>query len=59
MTHVHRRFAGEQVKILYQGYCQGNLSRSDVEEMLGMGKTRFLALLKSYRQDAQAFLIDY
>ena len=41
MTQVHKRFTVEQVKVLFQGYCQGNLSRKDVEDMLGIGKTRF------------------
>lgn len=59
MTQVHKRFTVEQVKVLLQGYCQGNLSRCDVEEMLGIGKTRFFALLKAYRQDPVAFSIDY
>jgi hypothetical protein len=59
MTQVHKRFTAEQVKVLFQGYCQGNLSRSDVEEMLGIGKTRFFALLKTYRQDPGAFSIAY
>jgi transposase len=59
MTQVHKRFTAEQVKILFQGYCQGNLSRPDIEEMLAIGKTRFFALLKSYRQDPEAFSIDY
>ncbi len=36
MTQVHKRFTAEQVKVLLQGYCQGNLSRSDIEEMLGI-----------------------
>ena len=59
MTQVHKRFTVEQVKVLFQGYCQGNLSRSDVEEMLGIGKTRFFALLKTYRRDPGAFSIAY
>jgi hypothetical protein len=59
MTQVHKRFTAEQVKILFQGYCQGNLSRSEVEEMLGIGKTRFFALLKTYRQDPDVFSIAY
>jgi hypothetical protein len=59
MTQVHKRFTAEQVKVLFQGYCQGNLSRPDVEEMLGIGKTRFFALLKIYRQDTDAFSVDY
>jgi hypothetical protein len=34
MTQVHKRFTVEQVKVLFQGYCQGNLYRKDVEDML-------------------------
>jgi hypothetical protein len=59
MTQVHKRFTAEQVKVLFQGYCQGNLSRPDVEELLGIGKTRFFALLKTYHQDPDAFSIAY
>jgi transposase len=59
MTQVHKRFTAEQVKVLFQGYCQGNLSRPEVQEMLGIGKTRFFALLKAYRQDPHAFTIAY
>ena len=29
MTQVHKRFTVEQVKVLFQGYLQGNLSRAD------------------------------
>ncbi len=57
MTQVHKRFTVEQVKVLFQGYLQGNLSRAEVESMLEIGKTRFFALLKAYRQDPQAFCI--
>jgi transposase len=57
MTQVHKRFTAEQIKVLFQGYCHGNLSRSNIEEMLGIGKTRFFALLKTYRQDPEAFSI--
>jgi transposase len=59
MTQIHKRFTAEQVKVLFQGYCQGNLSRPDVEDMLGIGKTRFFALLKAYRQTLDTFSIDY
>lgn len=59
MTQVHKRFTVDQVKVLFQGYCQGNLSRLDVEEMLGIGKTRFFTLLKAYRCDAAGFSIAY
>jgi hypothetical protein len=59
MTQVHKRFTGEQVKILFQGYCQGNLSRSEIEEVLEIGKTRFFKLVKDYRNHPDTFSIDY
>lgn len=59
MTQVHKRFTIEQVKVLFQGYCQGSLSRSEVADLLGIGKTRFFALLKAYRQSPETFSIAY
>lgn len=59
MTQIHKRFTVEQVQVLFQGYLQGNLSRAEVEDLLKIGKTRFFALLKAYRQDPQAFTIAY
>lgn len=59
MTQIHKRYTVEQVKMLFQGYIQGNLSRAEIEQMLEIGKTRFFVLLKAYRQDQGAFAIDY
>ena len=51
MSQIHKRFTDEQVKVLFQGYCQGQLARTDLQDLLGIGKSRFFALLKAYRQD--------
>jgi hypothetical protein len=59
MTHLHKRFTDDQVKVLLNGYCQGLLGRSEVQEMLEIGKTRFFALLTEYRQDPEAFSVAY
>lgn len=59
MDQLHRRFTNEQVKFLFEMYCHGLLESRDVQEMLDIGKTRFFALLKEYRQDAEAFSISY
>jgi len=59
MSQIHRRFTDEQVKVLFQGYCQGQLARIDLQELLGIGKSRFFALLKVYRQDPEGFTIAY
>lgn len=59
MGQIHKRFTNEQVRVLFQGYVQGKLSRADLEEMMGIGKTRFFALLKEYRQDPASFSLAY
>jgi hypothetical protein len=59
MVQVHRRFTDEQVKVLFQGYCRGQFRRTDVQDLLGIGKSRFFALLKVYRQDPQEFSVAY
>jgi hypothetical protein len=59
MTHLHKRFTDGQVKVLLHGYCQGLLGRAEIQEMLDIGKTRFFALLKEYRQDREAFSVAY
>jgi len=59
MDQLHKRFTADQVRVLLQGYCQGTMSRVEVEEMLNIGKTRFFALLKEYRQSPATFAIAY
>jgi hypothetical protein len=59
MSQIHRRFTDEQVKVLFQGYCQGQLARTDLQDLLGIAKSRFFALLKAYRQDPEGFTIAY
>jgi transposase len=59
MTQVHRRFTDDQVKVLLSGYCQGLLRRAEIQEMVGIGKTRFFALLKEYRAEPEAFSVAY
>jgi len=59
MSHVHKRFSDEQVKVLLQGYCQGQLSRAELQELLAIGKSRFFALVKVYREDPETFSVAY
>lgn len=59
MTQVHKRYTVEQVKVLLQGYLQGNLSRAEVTGLLEIGKTRFFTLLRAYRRDPETFSIAY
>ena len=59
MDQMHRRFTAEQVQVLLKGYCQGMLGRATIEEILGIGKTRFFALLKQYRHDPSRLCLSY
>jgi hypothetical protein len=59
MSQIHRRFSDEQVSLLFRGYCQGQFARADLQELLGIGRSRFFALLKAYRQDPEGFSISY
>jgi hypothetical protein len=59
MDQLHKRFSVEQVQVLLQGYLQGTMARSEVEEMLQINQTRFFELLKAYRQEPEAFSIEY
>jgi hypothetical protein len=46
-------------KVLFKAYCQGILDRQAVQETLGIGKSRFFALLKQYSHNPEAFCIIY
>jgi hypothetical protein len=59
MGQLHKSFTDEQIKVLLQTYCQGKMRRADIQEILGISKTRFFALLKSYRQEPENFSIAY
>ena len=59
MSQIHKKFTGEQIKVLFRAYQAGHLSREEIERTLGIGKTRFFALLKHYRADAEGFSIQY
>jgi transposase len=59
MDQLHRRLTDEQIKVLLQSYNRGKMSRAQVQELLGVGKTRFFAMMKSYRQDPDSFSIAY
>jgi hypothetical protein len=59
VDQLHKRFSVEQVKLLMQRYTEGELSRAEIREVMGVGKTRFFALLKAYRQSPETFSIAY
>lgn len=59
MKHVHKRFTTDQVKLLVSAYLKRRMTREEVEKELGIGKTRFFALLKKYKNDPDHFSLSY
>jgi hypothetical protein len=59
MTQLHKKFTGEQIKVLLSAYEAGHLGRDEIERTLGIGKTRFFAVLKKFRADPEVFSIQY
>jgi hypothetical protein len=45
--------------VLFQGYVQGQFTRANMQELLGIGKSRFFSLLKLYRHDPEGFSVAY
>src|SRR5512145_199500 len=59
MTQIHKKFNDEQIKVLLGAYEAGHLSRDEIARTVGIGKTRFFALLKQYREDPNSFSLQY
>ena len=59
MVQLHKRFTDEQVKELIQKYLRKEVRRNYLQEVLGISKTRFFALIKAYCDDASSFSIRY
>jgi len=47
MSQIHKQFTDDQTKVLLEGYCQGQLSRAEVRDVLTIGGSQFFKLLKA------------
>ena len=59
MSQVHKRFASDQVKELFERYLKNEVQREYLPGILGIKKRRFFMLLKQYRETPQRFTIQY
>jgi hypothetical protein len=55
---LHKKFSDIQIKELIQRYLEGKVKRNHIQQVLGIGKTRFFALVKKYREEP-CFSIEY
>ena len=59
MSQIHKRFTCDQVKELLERYSKKEIERKYIQQILGIGKSRFFMLMSQYREDPQRFTIDY
>jgi hypothetical protein len=59
MAQLHKEFTDVQVKELIERYLKNEIERKYIQEVLGIGKTRFFALLEKYRKNPNKFSIRY
>ena len=59
MARLHKKFTDHQVKDLLQRYLQNKIERPYIQQILGIGKTRFFALIKKYHVNSSSFSIQY
>jgi len=56
---LHKRFSNNQVKSLIESYIRKEIELSYILSILGVGRSRFSEIFKTYRQNKGAFSIDY
>jgi transposase len=59
MSQLHKRFTSEQVKELFDRYLKKEIERKYIQEILGIGKSRFFMLLQEYKEHPEDFTIQY
>ena len=59
MTQLHKRFTDEQIRKLMDSYLKKEIERKYIQEILGIGKSRFFQLIAEYKQNPDSFSIKY
>lgn len=59
MAQLHKKFTDDQVKVLMERYLKKEITRIYLQEVLGIKRRRFCALVKLYRQNPKDFTIQY
>ena len=56
---VHKRFTTEQVKEFLQKYLNKEVERKYLQQILGIGKSRFFELIQKYQKNPNEFSVEY
>lgn len=58
-TQIHAKFTDGQVKELLQKYVNKEIERKYIQQILGVGKSRFFELVQTYRVNPETFSVEY
>ena len=58
-TQIHTKFNTAQVKELLGKYLNKEIERKYIQQILGIGKSRFFEIIQTYRSDPESFSVDY
>jgi hypothetical protein len=56
---IHTKFTNEQLKELLQKYINKEVERKYMQQILGIGKSRFFELVAAYRTNPKKFSVEY
>jgi len=59
MQQLHKKFTNDQVKHFIERYLKKEIQGRYLQNILGIKKTRFFALVKQYQKDPEAFCIRH
>jgi hypothetical protein len=59
MVQLHKRFTDRQIRELIERYLSKEIDRWYIQEVLGIGKMRFFALINAYRNSPHEFSVQY
>lgn len=59
MKQLHKKFTDYQIKELITRHLKKKIARKYIQEILGIKKTRFFALVKRLKDDPENFSILY
>src|SRR5665213_2324550 len=58
-SQIHTKFTTEQVKELLGKYLNKEVERNYIQEVLGIGRSRFFEIIQTYRSNPEIFSVDY
>jgi hypothetical protein len=58
-AQIHTKFTNDQVKELLNKYLNKEVERKYIQEILGIGKSRFFEIIQAYRKDPKTFSVEY